>query len=119
MRKIGLVVLLCLCCTISVVSQDVVVMFDESGYADNSKMDTIVSDTLAALFPSADYVLDTLSHSDEVSSAPVITAHTFYYRSDVRHIRDSLKQAMRMARGTMHKNIRDMRDSVRCDARES
>ena len=118
MRQVGLVVLLCLCCTISVVSQDVVVMFDESGYADNSKMDTIVSDTLVALFPSADYVLDTLSHSDEVSSAPVITAHTFYYRSDVRHIRDSLKQAMRMARGTMHKNIRDMRDSVRCDMRE-
>jgi hypothetical protein len=36
----------------------------------------------------------------------------------VRNIRDSLKHAMRIARGSMHKDIRDMRDSVRDDMRE-
>lgn len=45
------------------------------------------------------------------------SADTLYYRSDIRHIRDSLKHSMRVARGNMYMNIRSMRDSVRQDLR--
>ena len=113
MRKLGLILLLCVCCAMTVVSQNVALLFDESEYIDNSKSDTVALDTVTTVCDSADNVLDTLPHTEDV-----VPAHSVYYRSDVRHIRDSLMHAMRIARGTMHKNIRDMRDSVRDDMRE-
>ena len=118
MRKLGFILLLCVCCAMTVVSQNVTVLFDESEYADNSKSDTVALDTVATISDSADDVLDTLSYTEDVVPAQVVSAHMVYYRSDVRHIRDSLMHAMRIARGTMYKNIRDMRDSVRDDMRE-
>ena len=118
MRKLGLILLLCICCAMTVVSQNVAVLFDESEYIDNSQSDTVALDTVATVSDSADYVLDTLPHTEDVVPAQVRSAHSVYYRSDVRYIRDSLMHAMRIARGTMHKNIRDMRDSVRDDMRE-
>lgn len=118
MRKLGLILLLCVCCAMTVVSQNVAVLFDESEYIDNSKSDTVALDTVTTVCDSADNVLDTLPHTEDVVPAQVRSAHSVYYRSDVRYIRDSLMHAMRVARGTMHKNIRDMRDSVRDDMRE-
>ena len=102
----------------TVVSQNVAVLFDESEYADNSKSDTVALDTVATVFDSADDVLDTPSQAEDAVPAEVISAYSVHYRSDVRNIRDSLKHAMRIARGSMHKDIRDMRDSVRDDMRE-
>ena len=118
MRKLGFILCLCICCAMTVVSQNVAVLFDESEYADNSKSDTVALDTVATVFDSADDVLDTLSQAEDAVPAEVISAYSVHYRSDVRNIRDSLKHAMRIARGNMHKDIRDMRDSVRDDMRE-
>ena len=118
MRKLGFILCLCICCAMTVVSQNVAVLFDESEYADNSKSDTVALDTVATVFDSADDVLDTLSQAEDAVPAKVISAYSVHYRSDVRNIRDSLKHAMRIARGSMHKDIRDMRDSVRDDMRE-
>lgn len=118
MRKLGFILCLCICCAMTVVSQNVAVLFDESEYADNSKSDTVALDTVATVFDSADDVLDTPSQAEDAVPAKVISAYSVHYRSDVRNIRDSLKQAMRIARGSMHKDIRDMRDSVRDDMRE-
>ena len=118
MRKLGLILLLCICCAMTVVSQNVAVLFDESDYIDNSKSDTVALDTVTTVCDSADNVLDTLPHTEDVVPAKVISAYSVHYRSDVRNIRDSLKHAMRIARGNMHKDIRDMRDSVRDDMRE-
>lgn len=118
MRKLGLILLLCVCCAMTVVSQNVAVLFDDSDYIDNSKSDTVALDTVTTVCDSADSVLDTLPHTEDVVPAQVRYAPSVYYRSDVRYIRDSLMHAMRVARGTMHKNIRDMRDSVRDDMRE-
>ena len=118
MRKLGFILCLCICCAMTVVSQNVAVLFDESEYADNSKSDTVALDTVATVFDSADDVLDTLSHAEDAVPAEVISAYSVHYRSDVRNIRDSLKHAMRIARGSMYKDIRDMRDSVRDDMRE-
>ena len=118
MRKLGLILLLCVCCAMTVVSQNVAVLFDESEYADNSKSDTVALDTVATVFDSADDVLDTLPQAEDAVPAKVISAYSVHYRSDVRNIRDSLKHAMRIARGNMYKDIRDMRDSVRDDMRE-
>ena len=115
MRKLGLILLLCICCAMTVVSQNVAVLFDESDYIDNSKSDTVALDTVTTVCDSADNVLDTLPHTEDVVPAKVISAYSVHYRSDVRNIRDSLKHAMRIARGNMHKDIRDMRDSVRDD----
>ena len=117
MRKLGFILGLCICCA-TVVSQNVAVLFDESEYADNSKSDTVALDTVATVFDSADDVLDTLSHTEDAVPAKVISAYSVHYHSDVRNIRDSLKHAIRIARGNMHKDIRDMRDSVRDDMRE-
>ena len=118
MRKLGFILCLCICCAMTVVSQNVAVLFDESEYADNSKSDTVALDTVATVFDSADDVLDTPSQAEDAVPAEVISAYSVHYRSDVRNIRDSLKHAMRIARGSMHKDIRDMRDSVRDDMRE-
>ena len=118
MRKLGFILCLCICCAMTVVSQNVAVLFDESEYADNSKSDTVALDTVATVFDSADDVLDTPSQAEDAVPAKVISAYSVHYRSDVRNIRDSLKHAMRIARGSMHKDIRDMRDSVRDDMRE-
>ena len=118
MRKLGFILCLCICCAMTVVSQNVAVLFDESEYADNSKSDTVALDTVATVFDSADDVLDTLSPAEDAVPAKVISAYSVHYRSDVRNIRDSLKHAMRIARGSMYKDIRDMRDSVRDDMRE-
>ena len=118
MRKLGFILCLCICCAMTVVSQNVAVLFDESEYADHSKSDTVALDTVATVFDSADDVLDTLSQAEDAVPAEVISAYSVHYRSDVRNIRDSLKHAMRIARGSMHKDIRDMRDSVRDDMRE-
>lgn len=118
MRKLGLILLLCVCCAMTVVSQNVAVLFDDSDYIDNSESDTVALDTVTTVCDSADNVLDTLPHTEDVVPAQVRYAPSVYYRSDVRYIRDSLMHAMRIARGTMHKNIRDMRDSVRDDMRE-
>ena len=118
MRKLGFILGLCICCAMTVVSQNVAVLFDESDYIDNSKSDTVALDTVATVFDSADNVLDTLPHTEDAVPAKVISAYSVHYRSDVRNIRDSLKHAMRIARGNMHKDIRDMRDSVRDDMRE-
>lgn len=118
MRKLGFILCLCICCAMTVVSQNVAVLFDESEYADHSKSDTVALDTVATVFDSADDVLDTPSQAEDAVPAEVISAYSVHYRSDVRNIRDSLKHAMRIARGSMHKDIRDMRDSVRDDMRE-
>ena len=118
MRKLGFILCLCICCAMTVVSQNVAVLFDESEYADNSKSDTVALDTVATVFDSADDVLDTPSQAEDAVPAKVISAYSVHYRSDVRNIRDSLKHAMRIARGSMYKDIRDMRDSVRDDMRE-
>ena len=118
MRKLGFILCLCICCAMTVVSQNVAVLFDESEYADNSKSDTVALDTVATVFDSADDVLDTPFQAEDAVPAEVISAYSVHYRSDVRNIRDSLKHAMRIARGSMHKDIRDMRDSVRDDMRE-
>lgn len=118
MRKLGFILCLCICCAMTVVSQNVAVLFDESEYADHSKSDTVALDTVATVFDSADDVLDTPSQAEDAVPAKVISAYSVHYRSDVRNIRDSLKHAMRIARGSMHKDIRDMRDSVRDDMRE-
>lgn len=118
MRKLGFILCLCICCAMTVVSQNVAVLFDESEYADNSKSDTVALDTVATVFDSADDVLDTPSQAEDAVPAEVISAYSVHYRSDVRNIRDSLKHAMRIARGSMYKDIRDMRDSVRDDMRE-
>lgn len=118
MRKLGFILCLCICCAMTVVSQNVAVLFDESEYADNSKSDTVALDTVATVFDSADDVLDTPSQAEDAVPAEVISAYSVHYRSDVRNIRDSLKHAMRIARGNMHEDIRDMRDSVRDDMRE-
>ena len=100
-----MVLLLWLCCTMSVVSQTVVALFDDGEYVEQSVLDTLVTDTLVA---------DTLAlDTKSVDALPSIAANTSYslptlsaqYRSDVRHIRDSLKHAMRLARGAMHKNV--------------
>ena len=53
----------------TVVSQNVAVLFDESEYADNSKSDTVALDTVATVFDSADDVLDTLPHTEDVVPA--------------------------------------------------
>lgn len=118
MRKLGFILCLCICCAMTVVSQNVAVLFDESEYADHSKSDTVALDTVATVFDSADDVLETPSQAEDAVPAKVISAYSVHYRSDVRNIRDSLKHAMRIARGSMHKDIRDMRDSVRDDMRE-
>lgn len=118
MRKLGFILCVYICCAMTVVSQNVAVLFDESEYADNSKSDTVALDTVATVFDSADDVLDTPSQAEDAVPAKVISAYSVHYRSDVRNIRDSLKHAMRIARGSMHKDIRDMRDSVRDDMRE-
>ena len=118
MRKLGFILCLCICCAMTVVSQNVAVLFDESEYADHSKSDTVALDTVATVFDSADDVLDTPSQAEDAVPAEVISAYSVHYRSDVRNIRDSLKHAMRIARGSMYKDIRDMRDSVRDDMRE-
>ena len=118
MRKLGFILCLCICCAMTVVSQNVAVLFDESEYADHSKSDTVALDTVATVFDSADDVLDTPSQAEDAVPAEVISAYSVHYRSDVRNIRDSLKHAMRIARGNMHEDIRDMRDSVRDDMRE-
>ena len=118
MRKLGFILCLCICCAMTVVSQNVAVLFDESEYADHSKSDTVALDTVATVFDSADDVLDTPSQAEDAVPAKVISAYSVHYRSDVRNIRDSLKHAMRIARGSMYKDIRDMRDSVRDDMRE-
>lgn len=112
-----MVLLLWLCCTMSVVPQTVVALFDDGEYVEQSVLDTLVTDTLVA---------DTLAlDTKSVDALPSIAANTSYslptlsaqYRSDVRHIRDSLKHAMRLARGAMHKNVRSVRDSVRQNLR--
>lgn len=108
MNKIGIVLLLWMCCAMTVVSQNVVVLFDEEEYVEQSASDTLVIDTLV----SDTMTMDTLPSVD-VESAHMSPAFSVQYKSDVRHIRDSLKQTMRLARGVMHKNVRTMRDSVR------
>ena len=99
MNKTGIVLLLWLCCAMTAV-------------ADTLNVNTLATDTL---------ITDTLT----IDSLPPVENHittgaedhSIYYRSDVRHMRDSLKQTMRMARGVMHQNVRSMRDSVRHDLR--
>ena len=108
MNKIGIVLLLWMCCAMTVVSQNVVVLFDEEEYVEQSASDTLVIDTLV----SDTMTMDALPSVD-VESAHMSPALSVQYKSDVRHIRDSLKQTMRLARGVMHKNVRTMRDSVR------
>ena len=108
MNKIGIVLLLWMCCAMTVVSQNVVVLFDEEEYVEQSASDTLVIDSLV----SDTMTMDALPSVD-VESAHMSPALSVQYKSDVRHIRDSLKQTMRLARGVMHKNVRTMRDSVR------
>lgn len=108
MNKIGIVLLLWMCCAMTVVSQNVVVLFDEEEYVEQSVSDTLVIDSLV----SDTMTMDALPSVD-VESAHMSPALSVQYKSDVRHIRDSLKQTMRLARGVMHKNVRTMRDSVR------
>ena len=60
---------------------------------------------------------------DSVPTAEVIKlaelqALTVHYKSDVRQMRDSLKQNIRAVRQSMHNDVRLMRDSVRRDLRE-
>ena len=97
MNKTGIVLLLWLCCAMTAVADTL--------NADTLNVDTLATDTLAidSLPPVENHI--TTGAED----------HSIYYRSDVRHMRDSLKQTMRMARGVMHQNVRSMRDSVRHD----
>ena len=116
MRKIGIIFLLNICCAVSAVSQHVAVMFDESeSVAVADSVDLVVDsisamDTVSAMDTTA---VDTVSAMQAASSEPEIQ-----YRSDVRHIRDSLKHSIRVAQYQMHMDIRDMRDSVRQNLRE-
>lgn len=76
-----------------------------------SDMHIIVEDTTTntVLLVSEDTLAPLVS---VVESQPV--SYTYYW-TDVRHLRDSLKQAMRNVRDSMRMGIRDMRDSVRND----
>ena len=78
MRKLGFILCLCICCAMTVVSQNVAVLFDESEYADNSKSDTVALDTVATVFDSADDVLDTLPQAEDAVPAKVISAYSVH-----------------------------------------
>lgn len=100
------------CCAMTVVSQNVRVLFDEDGCIESSVSDSLTTDSLTT---------DTLTTDPltTIEDNPLHTSSIFsvQYKSDMRHIRDSLKQTMRLAKGVMHENVRTMRDSVRQNLR--
>lgn len=110
MNRAGLFILFWMFCTTSLVSQNVVVLYDEAASVEKNGTDSVaiyslVSDTTAA------EVVPSIKETGVIVPS-VISAQ---YKSDVRYMRDSLKRTMREARGVMHNNLRSMRDTVRCN----
>ena len=90
MNKVGIILLLWGCCAISVFA------------------DTVSADSLT---------LDSVPTAEAINLAE-LHALSVHHRSDVRHMRDSLKQNMRMVRKSMHHDVQRIRDSVRHDLQE-
>ena len=58
--------------------------------------------------------IDSLAVTDDAASS----MYSVHYRSDVRHIRDSMMHTIRAAQRDIQRNVRTMRDSVRHKLRE-
>ena len=58
--------------------------------------------------------IDSLAVTDDAASS----MYSVHYRTDVRHIRDSMMHSIRMAQRDIQRNVRTMRDSVRHKLRE-
>ena len=84
MNKVGIILLLWACCAISVFA------------------DTVSADSLT---------LDSVPTAEAINLAE-LHALSVHHRSDVRHMRDSLKQNMRMVRKSMHHDVQRIRDSL-------
>ena len=65
-------------------------------------------------------VVEVAEPLDSLAVADDSTSHTYsvHYRSDVRHIRDSMMHTIRAAQRNIQRNVRTMRDSVRHKLRE-
>lgn len=98
MKYKGIILWLLLWCSVSVWSQDMIVVIDDS-----QSLDTLPT-------------IDTTATSTPVLQEPMYDPT--YYWSDVRMVRDSLKQTMRLVRDSVRGEVRSMRDSVRNDLRE-
>lgn len=128
MNRKGIVLFLLLCSAWGW-SQDAVAVFEESVYNETTTTDSIThehlvsttdiltdlhiiveeSTTDSASYPSIDTTLSPAS-----TTTPQRISYTYYW-SDVKHLRDSLQQAMHAVRDSMRMGIRNMRDSVRND----
>lgn len=105
MNKIKTFILLWIFGTTSITGQNMVVLSNRLEYVKKNLVDVHYSDTLR---------LDSLP-SIEVNNTYDSQNMSIDYRKNMRYMRDSLKQVMRIARDNIYMNIRGVRDSVRND----
>lgn len=120
MNRLGLVLLLSCCCMLAY-AQDIVVMFDDAVIYEPMVEDSIRSNADTTDYwqmDSLDVIVQDPIDSSAMTPAKSLSSSMIYYRSDVRHMRDSMRHVMRMVRDSMQNVVSNLRDSVRNDLRE-